>query len=1322
MLEKGISDSNCVKWWRAIAMGFMGVGSPSGKSRLGEVLRELNSLKTRRDLELPSISALLFFHRTAERVDYQELDTLSCLVTKETERASKISLLLSSQFHWYSGIHGTNERQIREQLELSTCLIKKVTAFDEVARTEVQQQAQIFWAWSKISPARVSRQEQEQSRQAVVLLDLAASSIDLSAQDLESLMVRAHFYSTARQYSRALDLLNQAIALQSWIPALLEKSEILISLGDWNQASETIQRVLQQNERSMEALRLNVLILMSQNSDERATMEQLHLMLKSMERYESSNARLFFVTARSLSRLSGRRPVIVSFLSSLCEKAIKLDTCEAAYVVELAHEKAMLGNYGSALETYREAGRSDETNVAALYGTIYSQIMAGDLEDAEQQLDFLVAISESMELSPLLPFLKALLVWRCRGDTNEHIRLLEQAEKIHFQALPQQGSIRIFEKIFRLDPDFLIQLAKEYLLHVNLTVHLTPCGIGTDTQNGALDRGLEILERVSAQAPGLMEPHVLKAQAQYACGNFKAAEGLIYVALRCDSRCAAAYLLASQIALVQGNYRRTKDALDQATSCDFHVRKTPAYALVKANLALSKGDPVEALATLQDAMRLPGVRDGTPIGNLGGAVPISERVAIFVDLAGTLATLSQFAEAANILAEAQERFQGTSEEIRVLMSSCMLEIKRDDFECAIRILNNVPQTSPIFINVQHLKAHLYLSVGHDKRAYLQCYQDLVDLDQNEHFSERLGAAYMRIQAPENAVEAYKQAQNLSSQDGTFAAKIGNALVSTHDYHKATDYYFSALRADTDDTQLRHELATLFLKLRKYGRASQVLAYALEPVGSSLEISKMIQDVRSLLLLTDIYMRSGDEDNQSVSNTLLRAYELQQKIIEKMHSSMEVPEMINEQMKLMVEICCRLARCYIASKAEDEAILKYQEAFKADNANETCIFELARFWAKKREFGKCEEQCTILLRLNAKHDDCAMLLADLLFMKQNHKAATAKFCKILERRPSNYLALSKLIRLLRRAGRLADVAQFIALAEQSDARALSHPGLNFCRGLNCRYSNDSVGAIKYFNLARRDGKWGAPAVISIIELYLNPDNETQWGHDAELEVNSEAAIVANRLFEELRTFVLPYDFDLKLRVLEAYAFLSTRSSRTKIDQAMKVFIDIIEKERDYLPALLGMSTAFMLENSTTKARNALKRIAKMTYSQELADEFERAYLLLADIYIQKSKFDLSEELCSRCLKYNLSCGRAWETMGVIREKEASYKDAADMYEKAWLLEHEASATIGFKLAFNYLKAKRFVEAIDICNKVLSLYPDYPKIRKEILEKAMEALCR
>lgn len=43
-------------------------------------------------------------------------------------------------------------------------------------------------------------------------------------------------------------------------------------------------------------------------------------------------------------------------------------------------------------------------------------------------------------------------------------------------------------------------------------------------------------------------------------------------------------------------------------------------------------------------------------------------------------------------------------------------------------------------------------------------------------------------------------------------------------------------------------------------------------------------------------------------------------------------------------------------------------------------------------------------------------------------------------------------------------------------------------------------------------------------------------------------------------------------------------------------------------------------------------------------------------------------------------------------------------------------VGYKLAFNYLKAKRFVDAVDVCHKVIKAFPDYPKIRKDILEKA------
>ena len=128
MLAKGLSDSSSINWWRAIAVGFMASSGSGGKSqsRVGEALRELSSLKSKRDLELPSIVALLFFHKAADNVDYQEVDALSSQATRETERASELGLLLAAQFHWYSGIHATNEEHMRELLQLSRNLVKKV--------------------------------------------------------------------------------------------------------------------------------------------------------------------------------------------------------------------------------------------------------------------------------------------------------------------------------------------------------------------------------------------------------------------------------------------------------------------------------------------------------------------------------------------------------------------------------------------------------------------------------------------------------------------------------------------------------------------------------------------------------------------------------------------------------------------------------------------------------------------------------------------------------------------------------------------------------------------------------------------------------------------------------------------------------------------------------------------------------------------------------------------------------------------------------------------------------------------------------------------
>jgi tetratricopeptide (TPR) repeat protein len=51
------------------------------------------------------------------------------------------------------------------------------------------------------------------------------------------------------------------------------------------------------------------------------------------------------------------------------------------------------------------------------------------------------------------------------------------------------------------------------------------------------------------------------------------------------------------------------------------------------------------------------------------------------------------------------------------------------------------------------------------------------------------------------------------------------------------------------------------------------------------------------------------------------------------------------------------------------------------------------------------------------------------------------------------------------------------------------------------------------------------------------------------------------------------------------------------------------------------------------------------------------------YCSSGKYDLAQDLCKRCLTHNQSCAKAWEYLGLVMEKEQSYADAADAYERS-----------------------------------------------------------
>ena len=145
-------------------------------------------------------------------------------------------------------------------------------------------------------------------------------------------------------------------------------------------------------------------------------------------------------------------------------------------------------------------------------------------------------------------------------------------------------------------------------------------------------------------------------------------------------------------------------------------------------------------------------------------------------------------------------------------------------------------------------------------------------------------------------------------------------------------------------------------------------------------------------------------------------------------------------------------------------------------------------------------------------------------------------------------------------------------------------------------------------------------------------------------------------------------------------LTAHETRDQIEQAVSNLCELLDVEyvpafreakergqvlnfdlqKKYVPALVCVSEAYRKLEQYPKMRNVLKRVAKTEFVADMAEDFERAWLMLADHYIRVAEKDgtyaaqrlpLAEELCNRCLEHNKSCAKALELLARIeRSKE------------------------------------------------------------------------
>ncbi len=250
----------------------------------------------------------------------------------------------------------------------------------------------------------------------------------------------------------------------------------------------------------------------------------------------------------------------------------------------------------------------------------------------------------------------------------------------------------------------------------------------------------------------------------------------------------------------------------------------------------------------------------------------------------------------------------------------------------------------------------------------------------------------------------------------------------------------------------------------------------------------------------------------------------------------------KQRNVASQICFLLAQYYKTKGDLEPALAMAQQALKYNEGDQAVRLCVAQIYMMNEQIDLAQQQVATVIASNKGNQEASMMLSDIMFRKNEHEHATYHFQDLLQKNLTQYEALEKLIRMLRRAGRLEDAQRFLTQAEWADPNATSSAGYNYCTGLFRWHSHEPRVALNHYNQARKHGIWGKKAIMDMIKIYLNPDNKELFSEVSEAKSDVKAAeqslIGVQRLLQELTSMG---ESDKRLTILQAYALMATRRS-------------------------------------------------------------------------------------------------------------------------------------------------------------------------------------
>ncbi|CAM4741593.1 unnamed protein product [Rotaria magnacalcarata] len=1260
--------------------------------RLHEAMRELEQLRNKPELAVATLLALAHGHKQHKIPDREAIAELEVKIKELRKQVDDTALFYAAHTLYIIG--------------------KADKAMEYIERATKQNPTNIF-ALTLKGWILISNDIAKESKQ---YFDAA---LKLESNFPDAAFGYAKYREIRSNFSQALEYVNRVLATKSdYLPAVLENMKLQLCMQDWEQCEDVAQRAFRIDSNCVEAHKYHYLYLLCKEGNYTDAQQAFNRLLQSIDISEPKGAWQYFEISQVVARVCGRNSQILHQSDILLQRALELDSANADYLIEGGYQALMATKMNEAIKFYKSAARTHADNMGAVYGIIHCQILEGKFAEAKQQIEFQHEVQSGN--SAEIAHLRAILAKHENTMVPDQIvQLFDSAAEQHFKNL--RGLPLGKKYLLCLNPDFILEIVREYMNNTSLK----PVESG-QALDPSLRKSAGILEQLTKAVPGLLEGLFLLAKVKYLSGDTAEAKSVLRRIIDQEATYSEAYILLAQVYTREGNTHLAYESLENGLSYNFDLKTHPIYHLIRARIFKKEQKYEEACKLLQSALNLPGVKKRhqpetlkTPRSKseqMISSVPITmqDRVSVFLELAEIQILLNRIHEASILLQEASTEFQGTSEESRILLTNVDLALKRGDINQAIEILIQIKPDQTYYLQSREKLAEIYLKHRRDKKLFIKTYKELVDRNPTPEALVILGDAYMSIMEPEKAIEIYDAALRQNNRDVGLMKKIGEAYIKTHAYTKAIKYYEAIVKAEPQ-SELRINLADLLSKLNQNDQAQRILDQLLkeEVPNTNFQHAQQITKAYEIFANMVEHNKQFDETKQY----LVQAKDNQKKLLKRIQ--LEDGDLQKENQKIYCNICYRLASMYFDEHDYELAIKDLKEASAIDDRNLKVQMMLSKAYLNSEQYELCEQSCTYMSKTFPNDISVQIMMANYLLRKNEIEKAIQQYKDIIQRNPNNFDPFVQMTKSLYRAGRLDEISDILEKTEQNNLRAHNDAAFNFAKGLLTYYLCKPNEAVFCFNKCRRDKQYGRQAIYTMVKIVLNPDNEIisnedDWKRRLQGPRSEEAKTHQATAFNLLQGMGEASN-DIQYRVLENRCLAHTGEKHT-LDQATENLAQILNDHKDNVGALCAISECLIGSKNVQKARQYLKKTTKLAWNMDDADEIEQCWLMLAMTYVQATKYDEALDLCKKVLNVNKCSTRALEILGMMNEQTGAHKDAADNYEKAWKYSRKNQPSIGYKLAFNYLKSKRLTDAIDIAHFILQRYPDNTRVRKDILEKA------